>query len=57
MCPCALFIQASVVAAEPGVSVTDPDSRPLDLLAGVFNSFGGRLFDQVQSARTCSGRF
>ncbi|GFH09041.1 LuxS/MPP-like metallohydrolase [Haematococcus lacustris] len=39
--------QASVVVAEPGVRLEEPDSYPLEVLSTAFNSFGGQLFDQV----------
>ncbi|KAL6762438.1 Metalloenzyme, LuxS/M16 peptidase-like protein [Haematococcus lacustris] len=38
--------QASVVVAEPGVRLEEPDSYPLEVLSTAFNSFGGQLFDQ-----------
>ncbi len=42
-------VQASVVMAEPGIQMMDPDEVELDVLAGVLNSFGGRLFDEIRS--------
>ncbi|GLC43089.1 hypothetical protein PLESTB_000864300 [Pleodorina starrii] len=41
--------QAVVLAAEPGISLSDPAVYPLDVLGGVFNSFGGQLFDTLRS--------
>ncbi|GFH25412.1 LuxS/MPP-like metallohydrolase, partial [Haematococcus lacustris] len=41
--------QASVVVAEPGVRLEEPDSYPLEVLSTAFNSFGGQLFDQIRS--------
>lgn len=41
--------QATVLLGEPGVSIADPDAPSLDVLASVFNSFGGSLFDSVRS--------
>lgn len=35
--------------AEPGISLTDADMFPLEVLGSVFNSFGGQLFDQIRS--------
>ncbi|PNH03840.1 hypothetical protein TSOC_010067 [Tetrabaena socialis] len=46
----ALFAEvASVLLAEPGVTLADPDTFALDVLGGVFNSFGGTLFDTLRS--------
>lgn len=45
LCPA----QASVAAAEPGISLSDPDVFALDSLDSVFNSFGGQLFDTLRS--------
>ncbi len=42
--------QASVALGEPGVSLTSPEVPRLELLASMFNSFGGRLFDQASTA-------
>jgi len=41
--------QASLVMAEPGIQMMDPDEVELDVLSGVLNSFGGRLFDEIRS--------
>jgi len=41
--------QASIVMAEPGIQMMDPDEVELDVLSGVLNSFGGRLFDEIRS--------
>jgi zinc protease len=41
--------QATVLLGEPGLSIADPDAPSLDVLASVFNSFGGALFDAVRS--------
>ncbi len=32
-----------------GISLSDPDVFALDALGGVFNSFGGQLFDTLRS--------
>ncbi|GLI58631.1 hypothetical protein VaNZ11_000366 [Volvox africanus] len=41
--------QAYVLTAEPGITLSDPDLFSLDVLSGVFNSFGGQLFDKLRS--------
>ncbi|GIL98502.1 hypothetical protein Vretimale_3837 [Volvox reticuliferus] len=41
--------QAYVLTAEPGINLSDPDLFALDVLSGVFNSFGGQLFDKLRS--------
>ncbi|EFJ50946.1 hypothetical protein VOLCADRAFT_103741 [Volvox carteri f. nagariensis] len=41
--------QAYVLTAEPGISLSDPDLFALDVLGGIFNSFGGQLFDTLRS--------
>ncbi|KXZ52708.1 hypothetical protein GPECTOR_8g103 [Gonium pectorale] len=41
--------QANVLTAEPGITLSDPDVFALDVLGGVFNSFGGQLFDTLRS--------
>jgi zinc protease len=41
--------QATVVAGEPGVSISDADAPALDVLSTALNSFGGTLFDAVRS--------
>ncbi|GFR43895.1 hypothetical protein Agub_g5025, partial [Astrephomene gubernaculifera] len=41
--------QATVLVGEPGIPLSDPDLFPLDVLGGVFNSFGGQLFDTLRS--------
>ncbi|GMH42121.1 hypothetical protein BSKO_10040 [Bryopsis sp. KO-2023] len=41
--------QASVAIAEIGVSLTDENVASLDVLSGLFNSYGGRLFDEIRS--------
>ena len=41
--------QATVAAGELGISLGDPDVFPLDVLGDIFNSFGGKLFDEIRS--------
>jgi len=41
--------QASVAMAELGVEGMHPDECALDVLGGLLNSFGGRLFDDIRS--------
>lgn len=38
-----------MVVGELGISLADPDNYALDVLGDIFNSFGGRLFDQIRS--------
>lgn len=38
-----------MTVGEPGVRLSDPDTYALDVLDGVLNSFGGRLFDEIRS--------
>eukprot|EP00899_Mesostigma_viride_P013926 jgi/Mesvir1/22534/Mv18553-RA.3 len=38
-----------VAMGELGTQLQDPDTVPLDVLNGILNGFGGRLFDQVRS--------
>ena len=41
------FPQASVALGEPGVSLKDPDAYALEVLGGMYNGFGGSLFNEV----------
>jgi len=41
--------EASVLLAEPGISLGDPDEPALDVLDDILNGFGGRLFNKVRS--------
>ncbi|KAG1669591.1 hypothetical protein FOA52_006364 [Chlamydomonas sp. UWO 241] len=41
--------QATVVSAEPGVKLLEPDSYPLEVLSGIYNGFGGKLFNAIRS--------
>ena len=45
------YMQASVALGEPGVSLKDPDAYALEVLGGMYNGFGGSLFNEVRSAR------
>lgn len=51
-CKLADHTQASVYSAEPGVSLGDPDATALDVLGGMLSSFGGALFDQVNTVNS-----
>ncbi|GAX72597.1 hypothetical protein CEUSTIGMA_g53.t1 [Chlamydomonas eustigma] len=39
-------LQASVEVAEPGLELTHPDVPALEVLTGMYNGFGGTLFNQ-----------
>ena len=41
--------QASVAMADVGIQMMDEDEEALDVLGGILNSFGGRLFDDIRS--------
>lgn len=41
--------QASIAMAEPGIQMMDEDQVALDVLGGLLNSFGGKLFDELRS--------
>jgi hypothetical protein len=41
--------QGTVALGELGVALGDPDAYALDVLGGIWNSFGGRLFDEIRS--------
>ena len=41
--------QSYVALGELGVQLRDPDTYKLDVLNGILNGFGGRLFNEVRS--------
>ena len=41
--------QTSIAVGEVGIQLGDPDQCSLDVLSGIFNSFGGRLFNDIRS--------
>lgn len=43
--------QSSIAVAELGIQLQDPDDTALDVVGGILNSFGGRLFDGVRSQK------
>ena len=43
--------QASVVMAEVGIQMMDEDEVALDVLSGILNNFGGKLFDELRTSQ------
>jgi zinc protease len=43
--------QSSIAIAELGIQLQDPDDTALDVVGGILNSFGGRLFDGIRSQK------
>ena len=41
-------MQATVALGEPGVSLFDRDAYALEVLSGMYNGFGGQLFNAVR---------